>query len=631
MMLLMKLLLVVSTTSTAAAVGQVAPPFASLAYRAVPTRARNNIALLPVVGADNITWQRNTTTGRWVAPDLDGTVARLVAATNAMPTGLRAIRAWDLYRNETNHPADNIMDAAGVQACAGRMNPPGAFVHPGGAHSWSIWWDAGVAETLAAHQRFIRAFKAAGGELDVWVVDDEQGGMMHSWHIATSGSDACGIAKYSAIERDRRWPAMLAQLQAAGFGFPTPPLAPVGLADFMMRAVNGTHDLNQRRFTAWMATVSRMYYRSILQGQAAPIMAAFPGARFAEYDAVLSSPSHCVPNSNGILFCSALPLSGALEPGIRATRAEESAAVRPLFNSQNSAMYMDIAAGFGATLVRDFGVRSYPLTPFNAARAMVNRLMAGVLVANDNSACEPMAYLAWKHYGTTSTDNMASDAYQEMIFHAGLGGVAKFLMWNTHAVAGDNDVLSASLAEMSLVVGAEGWTWRHPAAAAAAAAAASSTLRPAVASEVVHDWNDGFILTGASTGTGSGSSSSSSSSGDSGHGHRCVYRFSPDLTSTPIPHGGGGGGGQERLSMLRRRYLSMTNESDGSVTITIRVNATTVKLRNAAVWSPPPATAAATAVVPASVDGLWIVQHEQGPGQAHTCVAERKQTRASHR
>ncbi len=361
---------------------QVAPPFAGLAYRAVATRARINIAVLPVVGADNITWHKNST-GHWVPPDIDGTIARLVAATSAMPRGLRAIRAWDLYRNETNHPADNIMDAEGLKACDGRMNPKGTFVHPGGARSWSIWWDAGVAETRAAHQRFIRAYKAAGGELDVWVVDDEQGGMMHSWHIATSSSDACGFAKYSAIEKDQRWPAMLARLQKAGFGFPTPPLAKISLADFMMRAVNGTHDLNQRRFTAWMEVVSQMYYADIFQGQTAPIMEEFPEARFSQYDAVLSSPSHCVPNSNGIMFCSALPLSGALEPGqIQISSSESNSAansplpsIQPLFNSQSSAMYMNIAAGFGATLVRDFGVSSYPLNPFNAARAMVNRLM----------------------------------------------------------------------------------------------------------------------------------------------------------------------------------------------------------------------------------------------------------------
>ena len=50
----------------------------------------------------------------------------------------------------------------------------------------------------------------------------------------------------------------------------------------MMRPVNGTHDLNQPRFLAWMAVVSSMYYDALYQGQAAPVMDAFPHARFAE-------------------------------------------------------------------------------------------------------------------------------------------------------------------------------------------------------------------------------------------------------------------------------------------------------------------------------------------------------------
>eukprot|EP01052_Picozoa_sp_SAG31_P069590 SAG31_NODE_28422_length_410_cov_1.231511_2_plen_74_part_01 len=41
----------------------------------------------------------------------------------------------------------------------------------------------------------ITCIKAAGGKLDLFVVDDEQGGMMHSWHIAPSNTDPCGRAK----------------------------------------------------------------------------------------------------------------------------------------------------------------------------------------------------------------------------------------------------------------------------------------------------------------------------------------------------------------------------------------------------------------------------------------------------
>jgi hypothetical protein len=54
---------------------------------------------------------------------------------------------------------------------------------------------------------------------------------------------------------------------------------------------------------------------------------------------------------------------------------------------------MDIQAGFAQALQQHFGVPAYALTPFNAARAMVNRLRSAILVAGDQDI-EPMAYLA---------------------------------------------------------------------------------------------------------------------------------------------------------------------------------------------------------------------------------------------
>ena len=41
---------------------------------------------------------------------------------------------------------------------------------------------------------------------------------------------------------------------------------------------------------------------------------------------------------------------------------------------------MDIQAGFGVALQRYYNVPRYPLTPWNAMRAMVNRLRAGRLL-----------------------------------------------------------------------------------------------------------------------------------------------------------------------------------------------------------------------------------------------------------
>lgn len=70
------------------------------------------------------------------------------------------------------------------------------------------------------HEVVLASYKAAGGELDFWVVDDETSSEMHSWWIAKGPDDECGKAKYDAIQNDKRFPAFLALLQQLGFGSP---------------------------------------------------------------------------------------------------------------------------------------------------------------------------------------------------------------------------------------------------------------------------------------------------------------------------------------------------------------------------------------------------------------------------
>jgi Flp pilus assembly protein CpaB len=76
---------------------------------------------------------------------------------------------------------------------------------------------------------------------------------------------------------------------------------------------------------------------------------------------------------------------------------------------------MDIAPGFSVALQRHFGVEEYPLTAFNAMRAMVNRLRAAILVAQRDlpagQRVNALPYIAWKHYGAPSLDR-GSDEYQ---------------------------------------------------------------------------------------------------------------------------------------------------------------------------------------------------------------------------
>ena len=132
----------------------------------------------------------------------------------------------------------------------------------------------------------------------------------------------------------------------------------------------------------------------------------------------------------------------------------------------------------------------------------------GILVADSEEtavAVEPMAYLAWKHYGKPSIDDM-SDAYQEMIFHTGLSGVRTFLMWNTHAVGDDNPVVSRSLDELEEVIsalqGATGKrTWVHQGLA---------------------DWTAGFILSATQVGS------------------KCIWRFSAQVKADVTVKAAGG-------------------------------------------------------------------------------------------
>ena len=43
-----------------------------------------------------------------------------------------------------------------------------------------MWWDHGAAEVAALHEQVLSLYKAAGGELDFWAVDDESAAQMHS-------------------------------------------------------------------------------------------------------------------------------------------------------------------------------------------------------------------------------------------------------------------------------------------------------------------------------------------------------------------------------------------------------------------------------------------------------------------
>ena len=78
------------------------------------------------------------------------------------------------------------------------------------------------------------------------------------------------------------------------------------------------------------------------------------------------------------------------------------------------ALYMDQGAGLAKILKTKYKTKSYPISPFNAARQAVNSVRSGILGGKAASSdIEMVPYLAYKTYKEQVTN--ASDDYQEVL------------------------------------------------------------------------------------------------------------------------------------------------------------------------------------------------------------------------
>lgn len=222
------------------------PRFLGIAYSDVnlSVASTHNIIKMAEVLSEPWTGRMEKHKG-WIPADPAKGALQLVSATMAMPAAMQAIKA-NLYANESTHPADNILPADAP--CSGKWPQTKSFS--------GVWWEHGAAETAKLHAEVVCGFKAAGGQLDVWAVDDESAGSMHSWWIAKGPSDECGRAKWTAIQNDKRFPKLLKLLQDLGFGSP-----PMNTTDWLatyMTCCGG--DINLHHYRAWSAATA--YYFS---------------------------------------------------------------------------------------------------------------------------------------------------------------------------------------------------------------------------------------------------------------------------------------------------------------------------------------------------------------------------------
>jgi len=95
--------------------------------------------------------------------------------TDQQPEGRRVIFDWDVYRLAYQHPEDKLTTAQGEQ-----------FTGP--------WWDHGLAAAEATYVAFFKAYQAAGGKLDYYLIDTE-----HS-----PASEVNSPERWAAVAKDPR-------------------------------------------------------------------------------------------------------------------------------------------------------------------------------------------------------------------------------------------------------------------------------------------------------------------------------------------------------------------------------------------------------------------------------------------
>jgi hypothetical protein len=294
----------------------------------------------------------------WIDKNTAKDPSALAARTLAQPEGHRAMSCREMHRNIGSDPDDVCRDAQGN---------PTAYR--------SIWWDHGVENVRARFDAFFKAFKEAGGQVDVFPLDYEDG--VTNWHL---GSDP---AHFSAIQNDPRFPEVAKIL---------------GLEDLgTVAKVQGSQN-----YLKWNALMSERRAADLNRAVYEPIRKYFPNVKFSNYGDFHTSPKIEVPeinNHKAYLF------------GMGTHVGTHQSSDLYGMNGQINKCKLD-------------GDNVYEATPFNMFRYEMNRMRS--MAASSSIPIHP--WVAHKTFGESPFKD--SDYYQESLFHIGLTGADAFLLWN---------------------------------------------------------------------------------------------------------------------------------------------------------------------------------------------------------
>ena len=241
--------------------------------------------------------------------------------------------------------------------------------------------------------------------------------------------DACTRDRWRAIERDARFPALLAALVAAGFRVPP------NRTDMLLRTVanyprsaNGGYD----NYRAWNAVAQRLA-AAAWNTAVAPFRERFPRANVSNYGFARCVPGAGTFDKNGHPNCAAVGGGGAVVGTLQA----------------RSHYFQMSAAGFAH--LRPNGTRhDYAANCFNAARLEVNKARTSVAAAPHVPLAPWIAAKSWPGNPPGSNQCANQTLYGETVLHMlATGRVAFVLLWNPppYGSAKNNDALAAALAE----------------------------------------------------------------------------------------------------------------------------------------------------------------------------------------
>lgn len=309
--------------------------------------------------------------GGWVMSD----PVRVAAELKNRPAGQRVLFFWDMLHNLADHPLDRIQRADGLMTDVR-----------------SPFMDNGIAVTRDIVTDFLQRLKAAGGEIDVLVLDYER---VFFWDPA-----------YKALVNDPRWPRLAAEL--------------------------GYEDLERQwdgRWVRWNEVMGRYFDDAIHRSTVEPLWSIFPNAKFVNYEAFTCLPDAPTMHVSGNAY-------------LRQSVVDSSGSRIGLGSHDSFPFYGFI---FPCTATARFdGVNEVGGDPFSVLRLEIHRLRA-MRHSNDRPQ---MAWVSPKGYDVLQSDPQLAGVQQvmrlspywdELALQLGMNGSETFLYWNPEPYRADQD------------------------------------------------------------------------------------------------------------------------------------------------------------------------------------------------